>query len=115
MEKYNTDVSNPPYRRAKVNLSGNPNGPQPPSGITGLVEKNRFATQRDTIKIIFWGASPTADVTSYLVYRNGTLIDQVNAGSPLTYADHNRSHHKDTYSVVAIDPSGNSTAVSITF
>lgn len=87
--------------------------PLPPAGISASALTNRFATQSDYIKIISWLASPTTDVTSYQISRNGTVIATV-PSTQLSYDDHNQSKKTvNTYSVVALSATGASTPVTI--
>lgn len=89
--------------------------PQPVSYINGKVIKNRFLTQTDIIQRLTWTASPSPDVTSYNIYRNGVLIAQVSAQNPLIYYDHNRSKKGvDIYTIVAISNGLASTSTTIT-
>jgi hypothetical protein len=91
--------------------------PNPPSGLTGKVINNRFATQTDRINQLSWLASTTSTVTNYQLSRNGVVIATLKAGFPeYIYDDHNRRKGvPDTYSLIAIDKSGRaSTAITLT-
>lgn len=88
--------------------------PQPVTNFKGKVIKNVFLTQTDIIHRLTWAASPSPDVTSYNIYRNGVLIAQVSAKNPFVYDDHNRSKRRvDTYTIVAMSNGLSSTSTTI--
>lgn len=86
-----------------------------PSSISGARKANRFPFQTDYYNQIVWTASSSSGVTAYYVFRNGTQIGIVSANSPLLYRDHDISRSLTyTYSVTAVNDSGQSSPITIT-
>lgn len=107
-------VAPPFFTDVEIILGDDVFPPQPVTNISGKVIKNRFLTETDIIHRLTWEASPSPNVTSYNIYRNGVLIAQVSAQDPLVYDDHNRSKRKvDTYTIVAISNGIPSTSTTI--
>lgn len=86
-----------------------------PICIKGKQEANRFASQTELLNIISWCPSPTMAATHYNLYRNGILIESINANHPLNFEEQNvQKGVVITYSVTAVDSSGNeSPAVTV--
>lgn len=104
----------PSVNVVQASLGTNFFAPDPPSQLSGRLIKDRFPTQTDTIHRLTWQASPSSDVVSYNIYRNGTLIANIPATSPLLYNDHDRANHTDTYTVTAVSSTGTeSTGITI--
>lgn len=75
----------------------------PPSAIHVKQIKNHFATQTDLVNVVTWSKSPSPEVTSYRLYRNGKLIKKFSAHERLRFKDHNRKKGASTeYSVTAL-------------
>lgn len=86
-----------------------------PSSINGARKANRFPFQTDYYNQIVWTASSSSGVTAYYVFRNGTQIGVVSANSSLLYRDHDISRSLTyTYSVTAVNDSGQSSPITIT-
>lgn len=87
----------------------------PPSSIEGEKKKNRFALQSEFFNRIKWGASPTPDVVSYRIYRNGSFLAQV-SGTTFEYTDQGRGKNEvDTYGVSAVNADNQeSTQIQVT-
>lgn len=82
-------------------------GPQPPVAFSGVEVKNSFLTQTNYINVLSWQASPSPEVISYQLSRNGLLIATIPANAPLTFVDPNRVKNVSyLYSIVAIDNNG---------
>lgn len=62
-----------------------PPAPLPPSNFIGVVKKNKFLNKTDYVLKAQWDASPSADVILYRIYKNGHVVDEVLAGSPLVF------------------------------
>lgn len=88
--------------------------PLPPSNFSGYNIKNHFATQTDYINVLTWTPSPDALVLGYRIYEGNILIKEVPADVHEVLI-HNRNKKKAyTYTLVAFNSTGNSTAVTIT-
>ena len=59
----------------------------PPATLNGAQVPNNFPFQREFLNNLRWTASPTFDVVSYNIYRNGILIGSVPAANTLVYND----------------------------
>ena len=62
-----------------------PPAPLPPSNFIGVVEKNKFLNKTEYVLKAKWDASPSANVILYRIYKNGHVVDEVLAGSPLVF------------------------------
>jgi len=78
--------------------------PLPPTNVVGIVCKNRFAAQSARVLEITWDPSPSPNVVSYRIYRNGILIAEVPAGGPLRFVDTRTS---GLYQISAFNSFGN--------
>ena len=89
-------------------------GPNPPTSLTGSRKTNAFPFQTENYNFIQWVASSTSGVTQYNVYRTGSQIGIVSANASLEYLDHNIERGLTyTYSVTAVDTSGESPVATI--
>lgn len=104
-----SDSSNTAIKASSLLLA-----PAPPASISGEVIHNRFATQTDRVKVISWSASPSPEVSGYMISRDGITIALLNDSSSLTYADHNRGKEKNTYSVTTLYKGRQSSALTLT-
>lgn len=78
----------------------------PPSSAIGQRILNRFLTQSEYVNRLRWTSSPSQDVASYRIYRNGTLIASV-PSSTLSYNDpRGKNITPDTYEITAVNTSG---------
>jgi YVTN family beta-propeller protein len=66
-----------------VNISNSP--PLPPSNFIGVLKKNKFLNRTEYVLKAKWDASPSTDVVVYRIYKNGHLVDEIPAGSPLVF------------------------------
>ena len=57
----------------------------PPSDFIGIIKKNEFATQKEFILIAKWKASPSPQVKSYHIYKNGKIVAAIAANKPLRF------------------------------
>ncbi len=79
---------------------------EPPTSASGQRIANRFLTQTNLVNQLRWTASPSANVTMYKIYRNGTLIATVSS-STFTYTDSRGSNSASvTYEITAINALG---------
>ena len=62
-----------------------PTPPLPPSNFIGVVKKNKFLNKTEYVLKAKWDASPSTDVVLYRIYKNGHLVDEILAGSPLIF------------------------------
>lgn len=84
--------------------------PLPPVNFQGKHIKNKFLSQTTFKNTFSWNASPSPNVVSYNLYRNGTLIATIpNNGSSFTYTDANQ-RKPYAYTLVAINNLGYSSA-----
>ena len=76
----------------------------PPTNLTGKQIINAYPFQSQRINKIAWSASPSPDVTTYNIYRNGLLLTTVPSNTPLYYYDLNIDwKEKYTYGVTAFN------------
>ena len=90
--------------------------PQPPASLSGSQRKNDFAVVYEYFNLLQWTASPSASlVAGYAIYRDGSRIGAVDAGT-LEYRDHNRPKGTSfSYSVRAFNAAGQEgAAISVT-
>lgn len=81
--------------------------PLPPATLTGSAFDNVFLTQKQRVQCINWTASPSGCVTSYLVYKNGVLVQTTPVGGRYNYCNINQSGKTSvTYSVRAMNQYG---------
>ena len=84
-----------------------PLGPNPPSNLSGRYVINDFGWLYEYSAVLNWTPSNSNGVVAYNIYKNGIKIATV-SGSINQYQDHNqRSKIPTTYSVTAVDGSGN--------
>ncbi|MDP1815473.1 MAG: hypothetical protein Q8K92_13580 [Leadbetterella sp.] len=86
--------------------------PQPPSNFTGIVLRNHFLTQTETIHKLEWTA-PTNSllINSYQISRNGVVIANLSASGPYVYYDRSRGKSKkDIYTIVTVTADGRQSA-----
>ena len=92
-----------------------PPAPLPPSNFIGFIKKNKFLNKTEYVLYAKWDASPSTDVVLYRIYKNGHLVDEILAGSPLVFTtclDSKKS--ANNYQVVAVNSNNlESTPVSI--
>jgi hypothetical protein len=80
----------------------------PPVSIYGNQYKILYPMNREYIDTIVWTASASTSVVSYNVYRNGTLVANVSATSPLQFTDFSISRDQSyQYNVTAVDVNHN--------
>jgi hypothetical protein len=89
-------------------LSGSPTpSPLPPPYFSGIATKNRFLNKIDYCLKATWGPSPSPNVVFYRIYKEGKLVDQVSASSPLVFKTHLKSKHAATkYEIAAVNSEG---------
>lgn len=81
-----------------------------PVNFQGKLIKNKFLSQTSFKNVLSWSTSPSPNVVSYNLYRNGTLIATIpNNGSSFTYTDANQ-RKPYVYTLVAINNLGYSSA-----
>lgn len=110
------DKHNDPALGLVLDFIPPPPVPLPPSNFTGVVKKIKFLVQTDYVLQVQWDASPSTDVIFYRIYRNGHVVDEVLAGSPLVFTTSIESK-KDAkqIQIVAVNSSGlESTPIPIT-
>ena len=79
---------------------------QSSASLTGKRVTNNFPFQKAAVNLLAWTASPSSNVVSYNVYRNGKLIASVPA-STLSYSDPSINRKLGyIYSVTAVNTSG---------
>ncbi len=59
--------------------------PLPPSNFIGIIRKNKFLNKTECILKAKWDASPSANVVLYRIYKNGELVEEISATSPLVF------------------------------
>lgn len=59
--------------------------PLPPSNFIAIITKNKFLTQSVCILSARWNASPSTNVTLYRIFKNGSVVKEVPATSPLVF------------------------------
>ncbi len=75
----------------------------PPSNLMVAENFNNFSLFNEYFNTLTWSASTDPSVVGYLVYRNGTLLAQVDANT-LQFVDDNRVHNASvTYGVAAFN------------
>ncbi len=57
----------------------------PPTHFNGVVTLNMLSTTQGVLTAT-WDASSSPDIVYYLVYKNGILVQQISASSPLVFA-----------------------------
>ncbi len=84
-------------------VTGSKNLPVPPTALSVVQSSNNFAVFTEYYNTVSWTASTDPTVMGYLIYRDGTLIGQVSAGT-VSFVDHNQvqSAHV-TYGVASIN------------
>ena len=85
-------------------IEGLPPSILPPATLTGSKMSNDFPFVRQFVNNLKWTASPSSDVVSYNVYKNGNFLDTVPAGGSLVYNDlSNTLRTGYTYGVTSVD------------
>lgn len=80
---------------------------EPPAHLQGTQKKNDFGFEYELYNQLTWTPSPSPDISSYVIYRDGTKIATVDA-STFTYQDHNRKKGVSyLYAITASDSAGN--------
>lgn len=81
--------------------------PLPPSNFVGVVVKNKFLNESGLFLKATWKASPTPNVVSYRIYKNGTLVQTVYRHSFLEFVRrlHSKSEAK-AFSISAVNSEG---------
>ncbi len=84
-----------------------PSNVLPPLDLTGQQIKNSSGLEYELFNTLRWQANPNATgVIGYLIYRDGSLIAQLNA-STFQYEDHNRKKgESNLYSIVSFAANG---------
>ena len=100
-----TDVNNVPSYSI-FSTSGS-SAPTQPAAFVGSQKKNGFAIVQEYYNALSWQNS--GNVTSYSLYRNGVLIATPD-GSATSYQDHDQPRKNQTYSLVATNGYGSSSA-----
>lgn len=81
-----------------------PATPLPPTNLHGEQKNNRFAFVSELFNKLSWDPSPSPNVTSYKIYRDGTLLNTV---TDLQFEDHNRKKKQThLYAVTALASDG---------
>ncbi len=84
-----------------------PTAPLPPSNFRGTLKKNKFLNKTEFGLTATWDPSPTVDVVSYVIFKNGNAVERISAGSPLIFvACLNSKSSVSSYTIVATDSSG---------
>ncbi len=80
---------------------------QPPTDLAVNQSQPSFGFFTDNMNTVTWSASPSPNISAYLVFRNGTFLQEVFASGTLQFIDHNRlAGEIDTYGIAAIDNTG---------
>lgn len=83
----------------------------PPSGLAVTQQTNNFGVFTEYQNTLSWTASTDPNVAGYLIFRNGVLIQEVDA-SVLQIVDHNRVQNGSlTYGVSAVDAQGSQSKI----
>lgn len=83
----------------------------PASSLSVTQRVNNFGVFSEYYNTLSWSASSDPNVVSYLIYRNGVLVQQVDA-STLQIVDHNAVQNGTvTYGVAAIDNQNSQSAI----
>lgn len=69
--------------------SPSPSAPCPPINFEGFLKKCHSHT---CLLTATWTASPSADVTSYRIFKNGDLVKTISADSSLVFVDKHLNH-----------------------
>lgn len=78
--------------------------PAPPTNLTVVSVRDKFASQEEYINKLRWGPSAGPSVIYYNLYRNGHLIAQIPANEPLKFNDHNQPKYLPVkYVVTAVN------------
>jgi hypothetical protein len=76
--------------------------PLPPSGLSVEQAETNYGLLTEVYNTLSWEASPTVGVAGYLIYRNGTYVDNVSVDQ-LVWVDFNRiADQSVSYGVQAI-------------
>lgn len=73
----------------QLEFLGDPNILEPPSNFQGKQKKNDFGLGYEFYNQLTWTPSPSDEIISYFIYRDGQKIAMVDAAT-YTYEDHNR-------------------------
>ena len=85
--------------------------PATPKDFTGRIEKNRFATQTDTVHVLTWQDSESPLIVSYNIYENGRFVKSVLRNAPSKVFFYNRRPHRTyVYRLVAVNTMGRESA-----
>ncbi len=66
-----------------VNISSST--PLPPSNFIGVIKKNKFLNKTKCVLEASWNASPSTNVVLYRIYKNGVIVAEIPATSPLVF------------------------------
>lgn len=78
----------------------------PPSNFIGVIRKNKFLNRTDCVLETTWISSPTENVTSYRIKKDGVVIAEVLATAPLVFSTCLRRCSAEGYSIVAVNSNG---------
>lgn len=78
--------------------------PLPPTDFRGIIKKNEFLNKTEYVLKLKWKASVSANIILYRIYKNGKLIKEISAQSPLVYTPcvHSNNTHID-FEISAVD------------
>jgi hypothetical protein len=78
--------------------------PLPPSNFVGTIGANKFLNKTEYILTMTWQPSPSSDVSSYAIYKNGAFVGQVSASGPLVFTTCLGSKRQaNQYEIVAVN------------
>lgn len=88
----------------------------PPTSFEGQKMINSFPFQTQYLNVLSWSASPSLDVQSYLLYRDGALIASIPAQNPrIFYDDSIHWQSSYTYTIQSVSSSGAISSAKTTF
>lgn len=84
-----------------------PSNPSPPIDFRGTVKKNRYLNTSEYVLRAKWNPSPSSNVVFYRIYKNGKIVDEVLASSPLVFETclHSKSTAK-RFEIAAVNSLG---------
>ncbi|MBA3922402.1 MAG: PKD domain-containing protein [Nostocaceae cyanobacterium] len=90
-------------RTQTVTIEAN-SSPLPPLNFIGVVKKNKFSENRQSVLSATWNGSPSSDVVLYRIYKGYHVIDEVSVGASLEFFTCVPSKHAATeYEIAAVD------------
>ncbi len=81
--------------------------PLAPSNFIGVIKKNKFLNKTEYVLTAQWDPSPSPDIVYYLIYKNGSVVDEISTGESLIFKTCvNSKNSKSNYQIVAINSAG---------